>query len=460
MATSVPKAILAAAILCAAGCSSAKAPPPPSRPPVLGRAATLEFPTNIQVAAVAAMPAGFAPIADRPPMWLRGGAELGVVGSQNGHTVVYGLSGAGWKTGRVLAAETGPEAAVPGTIVDVAASPDGMTLAIAVASADGGHLDIVLRDLIATGKGRPIETFDGRFDSVSISWLNSATIAVGLRRHPEPPAAVNFGRRNGDTDTEPPEPPPANGLQLLVVSGASFVMPLKLDCPMSQLSWSPHGEFAVAQGDQGAPPILIDRVRPACVPFHIHTPIRVLDWSGADEGSFLYLSPDGTGRTVGLYEYNIATGAEHPMGISTGAADFTTSGSVLVLGNHNISYKLAGEQPDRLLLAEVALSNPNHSEVDIRPLGFDSTPAMFAHSSMSYSGASDQAAMQVFAPSIPVPWRKIVEYSLVSSSSYLLAAGPARGIVTMSWSPKGRWLAILDGDAAIGTALAVLAPPR
>jgi len=30
----------------------------------------------------------------------------------------------------------------------------------------------------------------------------------------------------------------------------------------------------------------------------------------------------------------------------------------------------------------------------------------------------------------------------------------------MSWSPKGRWLAFLDGDSATGTTLTVLAPPR
>src|SRR5260221_271576 len=49
--------------------------------------------------------------------------------------------------------------------------------------------------------------------------------------------------------------------------------------------------------------------------------------------------------------------------------------------------------------------------------------------------------MQIFAPSMPIPWRRIVSYSLPTDSAFLLAAGPARGTVTMSWSPKGRWTA-------------------
>jgi hypothetical protein len=45
-------------------------------------------------------------------------------------------------------------------------------------------------------------------------------------------------------------------------------------------------------------------------------------------------------------------------------------------------------------------------------------------------------------------------------SAFLLAEGPAQGIVTMSWSLRGRWLAFLDGDATTGTVMTVLAPPR
>ena len=55
---------------------------------------------------------------------------------------------------------------------------------------------------------------------------------------------------------------------------------------------------------------------------------------------------------------------------------------------------------------------------------------------------------------------KIVTYSLRYDSGFLLAEGPAQGIVTMSWSLKGRWLAFLDGDATTGTVMSVLEPPE
>ncbi len=72
----------------------------------------------------------------------------------------------------------------------------------------------------------------------------------------------------------------------------------------------------------------------------------------------------------------------------------------------------------------------------------------------------NEAAIQTYAPSLPVPWRKIVTYSLKYDSAFLLAQGPARGTVTMSWSLRGRWLAFLDGDATAGTVMTVLVPPR
>jgi len=87
-------------------------------------------------------------------------------------------------------------------------------------------------------------------------------------------------------------------------------------------------------------------------------------------------------------------------------------------------------------------------------------PEMLAQSTMEYSKGADEAAMQIYAPSKPVPWRKIVTYSLHYDSAFLLAEGPAQGVVTMSWSLRGRWLAFLDGDATAGTVMTVLAPPH
>ena len=55
--------------------------------------------------------------------------------------------------------------------------------------------------------------------------------------------------------------------------------------------------------------------------------------------------------------------------------------------------------------------------------------------------------------------RKIVIYSVAPQRAFLVAFGALRGEVEMSWSPRGRYLAITDGDAT-AAALTVLSPPR
>jgi hypothetical protein len=462
MPRSVLILILALTIVSVASCSNTT--PKPGPPPFLARSTTLAVTNGIKVLTNVAMPNGFAPIPSRAPIWMQGGEEIGVVGTQDGHTIMYGLGGAGWRTGRILAAESGPAAAEEGTIADVAVSPNGLTLATAMVTPDGNRVDLIIRDLIASGSGSAIANFNGRFDSISISWINDATIALALRQHPTPPdeSVVSNEPPKFDPDQPDVQPPPSlsNGLQLVVITGAGSVLPMKLSCPMSRLSWSAHGVYAIGQGDAGAPPVIIDRRASTCTRFHVPQPIRVLDWDTADEGSFLYVGPDPTRHTIGVFKYNIATGAEHLMGVSTGAASFAAGSDTLTLGNRELTFTRAIDRPEDPVVAQVAVAQADLTEVDVKSLGFDTWPDMLAQSTMAYSKGADEAAMQIYAPSKPVPWRKIVTYSVHYDSAFLLAEGPAQGIVTMSWSLRGRWLAFLDGDATIGTVMTVLEPPR
>ncbi len=454
--------ILALAAVSVASCSTANAHKP-APAPFVGRSTTLEVTHGIKVLTNVQMPDGFAPIPTRPPIWLREGDEIGIVGTQAGHTIMYGLGGAAWRTGRILAAETGPAAAEVGTIADLAASPNGLTLATAMVAPGGNRVDVIIRDLIATGAGNVIAGFNGQYDSISMNWLNNATIALALRRHPEPlESGVSGETPKSDPDQPDVEAPPnrPDGLQLIVVTGAGSVAPVKFSCPMSALSWSAHSVYAVGQGDAGAPPVIIDRRDSTCTKFHVPVPIHVLDWDPDDEGSFLYVGPDPVRRTIGVFKYNIATGAENLIGVSTGAAAFAGSSNTIALGNQKLTFRMAIDRPEATLLAQIAISRPEQSELDMKSLGFETTAEMLAQSTMEYSKSADEAAMQVYAPSLPVAWRKIVTYSLKYDSAFMMAEGPARGAVTMSWSLKGRWLAFLDGDATAGTVMTVLVPPR
>ena len=463
MPRSVLILILALSAVSFASCSTTPAPKP-GPPPFVARSTTLAVTTGIKVLTNVAMPSGFAPIPSRPPMWMENGEEIGVVGTQGGHTIMYGLEGAAWRTGRILAAETGPAAAETGTIADLAVSPNGLTLATAMVAPGGDRVDVIIRDLIATGPGNVIANFNGRYDSISMSWLNDATIALALRQHPEPPEEPGASEEapKSDPDQADVEPPPtrADGLQVIVITGAGSVLPLKLSCPMSTLSWSAHGVYAVGQGDAGASPVIVDRRASTCTRFHLRQPIHVLDWDKNDEGSFLYVAPDPTGHTIGVFKYNIPTGAEHLMGVSSGAAAFANSSNTLTLGNRELTFKVAIERPREPVIAQVAVAQPDLTQIDVKSLGFDTWPEMLAQSTMAFSTGADEAAMEVYAPSKPIPWRKIVTYSIHYDSAFLLAEGPAQGIVNMSWSLRGRWLAFLDGDATIGTVMTVLEPPR
>jgi hypothetical protein len=444
-------------------CSTTPAPKA-APPPFVARSTTLDITNGIKVLTNVELPAGFAPIATRPPLWLQNSSEIGVIGTQAGHTIMYGLSGAQWRTGRILAAETGPGAAEEGRIADLATSPNGLTLATAMVAPSGDRLDLIIRDLISTGPGNVLTSFNGKYDSVSMTWLNDATIALALRRHPEPPPEPGSGDQtpqSGPAESEGGPPPnPADGLQLIVVSGAGTAAPIKLPCPMSPLSWSAHGVYAVGQGDADTPPVIIDRRASTCKRFHVRSPIHVLDWDRDDEGTFLYVGPDPTHNTVGVYKYDIESGDEHLMGISTSAAAFSAAGDTVTLGNQGLTFKKAIERPQIQVLAEVAVAKSEEEEVDMKPLGFQTEPVMLANSTMAYSSGADEDAMQTYSPSLPLPWRKIVTYSLHYDSAFLLAEGPARGTVTMSWSLRGRWLAFLDGDATAGTVLTVIEPPR
>ncbi|MGA9724223.1 MAG: hypothetical protein WBQ86_17310, partial [Candidatus Binatus sp.] len=206
MPRSVLILILALTALGVASCSTS-APPKPGPPPFFAHSTTLDVTNGIKVLTNVQMPDGFAPIASRPPFWLEESQEIGVVGTQAGHTIVYGLGGAGWRTGRILAAETGPGAAEEGSIADIDASPNGLTLATAMVIRGANRVDVIVRDLIATGPGSVIASFNGQFDAISINWLNNATIALALRRHPEPLESGN-NEPPPPSDSDEAEPPP------------------------------------------------------------------------------------------------------------------------------------------------------------------------------------------------------------------------------------------------------------
>jgi hypothetical protein len=439
-----------------ASCATKQPPPRPVPQPFAARTSTLSITNGLKVLSEITLPGGFVPAPNHPPMWLQEGDEIGLVGKVGPDTVVLGYSGKDWRTARILAADSGAAAAEQGRIVDVAVSPNSLTLASAVVVPGARRLDVIIRDLIAVGPGNPIASFDGDFDSATLSWINNSTIALALRAHPEPQPAPQPAVE--DEEAEPP-PKPADGLQFVVVTGAASVVPVDLKCAMSPLSWSPGGAYAIGQGDSEAPPILINRRTSQCLRFGTVGPVHVLDWDTDREGVFLYVAPDQSGRSSGIYRHSIEDGTDKLIAVSSGAAAMSNAGETIVLGNQKLTFGIAIERPTEPLLAQVAVSDPDQQQIALKGLGFDTTAPMLAASTMTYSHGQDEVAIQTFAPGEPAPWRKIISYSLQDDSAFLLATGAWHGTASMSWSTHGRWLAIVDGEQNLST-LTIILPPQ
>src|SRR5262249_55072206 len=107
MFRSVPTLLILGIAITIAACSTQKTPAKPIVPVALVRTATMNVTAGIQVLARIDLPEGFAPAAEYPPMWLRNGEEIGVVGERGGHTVVMGYLTNASHEARVLAEDNG-----------------------------------------------------------------------------------------------------------------------------------------------------------------------------------------------------------------------------------------------------------------------------------------------------------------------------------------------------------------
>jgi len=407
------------------------------------------------------MPEGFAP-STTAPIWLQNGAQIVLVGTKSDRTFVVAFDSATLSNPRIIASDFGP-ATPGGSIVGVAASPDGMTLATAVAEPANNQLEVVLHDILTNGEGSRVASFPGQFDSVSMSWLDNHTIALALRAAAAPvPAPATAAPAGATIDRPAPVSPESGGLFMIETTGLGAVKQVKIKCPLSHLTWSRDGRFAIGDGDPRTPPILIDRPRNFCAVLRSKEPITVLAWSPRGD-AVLYSMPSG--RTIGTFRYDLATGTSSLIAVASSAAAFVGNGDVFALGNQDLSWRRIAQAPEAPVISELATFTPQAGEVRIIPLGIRTVPALLAESRMIYTTVSDSAAIDILAPGSPDPLRELIAYLLPSHVAFLLASGPARGNVLMSWSPDGRNLAVLDGDARssmltiFSPAAELLAPP-
>jgi hypothetical protein len=395
---------------------------------------------DIPVLGRAVMPPGWEPVANRPPLWLRQGQEIVVIGTLSGRAMVFDLDAAGLRQPRVLAADqAGPDR----VLADVAASPDASSIAIAVAQPGENRVEAIRYDL-ADHRGRSIASLYGPFETINLAWPDSGTVALAATSKPSKAAG------------EAAKPGAASLLYLIPSAGGGVPERIQLSCALSRLSWSPDGAYAIGQGAAGAAPIIIDRKKKTCRALGIAVPIRIVEWAPRSP-AFLYVSPIAGSPVIGAFQFDVASGKSIPIAVSSSAASYLDDSTIAAIGNRGLTAQRLLEQSRIWTTAEIAWLNPSGGETAIATLGVRTLSDLLASSAMVYSPRSDTVAIELYVPGVDEPIRYFIAYPLATRQAVLLAQGPARGTAEMSWSPDGTAIALLAGDP-VHSELIVLSP--
>ena len=440
-------------LLLLVGCSLFKSKPPAPPPPPfqLGATATLGITTGIPVIASTELPRGFIPNAAVPPMWLAEALGIAIAGSLNGRGAVLGLSGPKLSKLRVITGghRSGTSAGSAGIIQAVAASPDGMELALAVAEPANNRLNLVLIDSIGNGESHSVASFDGAYDVVSMNWIDRDTLAF-LIYPSAPPAQIA-----ANVDTVGAQ---SGGLYVIGITGLGSITHLdRITCRLGPLSFSPNRRFAASAGEVGSAPAVVDLQNQTCAQIRVASPVKLLGWA-PDSSGFLYAAANDRGN-MSTARYTVAVRRSTLVAVSSTSVAYASDGTIVAMGDAGLSWKRIAQAPTAPVKAEIALVNPQTAQITINSLGFQTPPAMFAQSAMVFTTASDSAAIDTFVPTRQGLVRELIDYSYPARSAFVLASGPARGPLSMSWSPNGLALAIVDGDDSRAM-LTVMVPPR
>jgi hypothetical protein len=437
-------------LLLLVGCSlfKSKPPAPPPHPFQLGATATLGITTGIPVIASTELPRGFVPNAGVPPMWLAEDLGIAIAGSLNGKGAVLGLSGPKLSKLRVIAG--GHRSSPSGGIIQaVAASPDGMELALAVAEPASNSLNLVLIDSIGNGESHSVASFDGAYDVISMNWIDRDTLAF-LIYPSAPPAQIA-----ANVDTVGAQ---SGGLYVIGITGLGSITHLdRITCRLGPLTFSPNRRFAASAGEVVAVPAVVDLQHQSCAQIRAAAPVKLLGWA-PDSSGFLYAAANDRGN-MSTFRYTVAAERSTLVAVSSTSVAYASDGTIVAMGDAGLSWKRIAQAPTAPVKAEIALVNPQTGQITINSLGFQTPPAMFAQSTMVFTTASDSAAIDTFVPTTQGLVRELIDYSYAARSAFVLASGPARGPLSMSWSPNGLALAIVDGDASRAM-LTVMVPPR
>jgi hypothetical protein len=357
---------------------------------------------------------------------------------------MLGFSGPGLSQQRIVIEDYGA-AAPGGQLLDVAQSADGRMLVSAVESESRDRLDINLSGVSNPGSVAPIASLAGDFGAAQLTWLNNGKVVLATQAA----APSNDDRSSRATEIA------VGGLYLITIDSKSPIQQMdEVKCQLSPLNVSPDGAFAVAQGGNSAPPAIIDLHKGSCNGFPSRFPLQVLGWA-PNSSAFLYRSA----AEDAVLSFTLLARRSSIVAISSGAAAFASDGTIIAFGSQELSWRRTLAQPSAPVKAQIALTDPHKDQLTINSLGFAIPPALMAQSTIVFSQVSNDAIIDTAVPGPTGLIRELIEYSYPARAAFILAHGPVRGPIAISWSPAGKQIAIVDGDATHRT-LAVIAPPK
>jgi hypothetical protein len=408
-----------------------------SPPRYAARTASLDVTLGLQVAGVALLPDNFAPDMSRPPIWIDN-HEISVFGIYQGRKVVLGIGGIHLSRQRIIV-EEGSD----GSLLDATMNSNGV-IATAVAGSDR-RLNVDVSNVLAPAQARRIATVSGNFDWAQLKWLTNADLA--LATHGVPTADHEVGKTT--------LPASVTSLYLIRVDSHPSIRRLEgITCPLSPLFFSPAGSLAVTQGAADVPPALIDLRRGTCIRLRSRTPVQILSWA-PNSAAFLYRLAE----PPGVYRFDIKTGEVTTISVSSGAAAYASDGAIIAVGSQELSWRRAVAQPLAPVGVQIAVFDPRENLKTINSLGFATQPALLSGTTMVLSPVTDDAIIETAILIGSVLEREIIEYSYSAHAAFLIAHGQVRGPISISWSPDGRQIAILDGNGTQHT-VSIVKPPK
>jgi hypothetical protein len=431
-----------------------KPPPAPEIPNVPFAAAR-----HVPVAGMVKIPQALKLIGPVAPLWL-GPNAVALPVMRDGHLALMAWEGGHFDDSRVVADSSTIKGAA---ILDMAVNRDGSRVAIAADAA--GQLQIWIRNTSGNSPASIAATIDSNAGKAGISWLGAGALAVGVEAQPlSAPSDESPITAPGQPDIAAKPAEPARGVYVVRPGEQQPASDLNIQCidqiDPTNLLWSRDGSFAIARGEEHGPWTLIDRAKARCTTISLPGIIadQFVGW-GSKSRSFLFTatpanSPDPA--HIGVMEYTTDSHKARLLASPATAAAYV-DGKIAVLGSPRLNAAALAANPGALFPAEIAWIDPDQSQLEILPAGFNTSAASLLRGYVSGS----EADVLAVAFAVPAPRGAFTALLWMAPSTHnggILGTGRI-GTMVARWSPDGARLAVLSGLPDHPT-LAVVARPH